>query len=211
MKNGVLVSTLVLSILSWDMLGIKVNCFAMNYLKGVGITVEGTRLNGDLKNASIKNILKDLMETDGFECQVTGDLQGNISITIENLTAEETIHKIMRNRRYDYTMILVEPESPDGRHPAVRELTIYQGDSTVRFAKVPKSLSTVQPEGVKPVPAPAAATPTDNLNESNVASGEVLEELDRELKSLMDEMVAEKKISRKEYDKALKTFSGEDK
>ncbi len=182
------------------------NCFALSYLKKAGIKVEGTRLNGDLKNAPIKNILKDLMESDGFECQVTGDLQGTISITIENLNVEETIQKIMRNRRYDYTMVLVEPESPDGRHPAVRELTIYQGDSTVRFAMVPKSLSTAQPEGVKPVPAPAA-TLTESPSGSNVASEEALEQLDRELKSLMDEMVADKKMSRQEYDEALKTFS----
>ena len=128
------------------------------------------------------------------------------AITIENLTAEETIQKIMRNRRYDYTMVLVESESSDGRHPAVRELTIYQGDDTVRFAKVPKSVSTARPEGVKPVTSPAA-TLTENPSGREVASEEVLEQLDRELKSLMDEMVAEKKMSQQEYDEALKTFS----
>lgn len=202
-------SIVIFSMLFLNSFVADTNCFAISYLKKAGIKVEGSRLNGDLKNTPIKNILKGLMESDGFECQVTGDLQGTISLTIENLTAEETIQKIMRNRRYDYTMVLVESESSDGKHPAVRELTIYQGDSTVRFAKIPKSVSTVQPEAVKPVLAPAA-TLTENPSGSNVASEEALEQLDRELKSLMDEMVAEKKMSRQEYDEALKTFSGED-
>ena len=69
----------IFSILFLNSLFADTNCFALSYLKKAGIKVEGTRLNGDLKDAPIKNILKDLMESDGFECQVTGDLQGTIS------------------------------------------------------------------------------------------------------------------------------------
>ena len=186
------------------------NCFALSYLKKAGIKVEGTRLNGVLKNAPVKGVLKDLISGDGFACQVTGDLQGTVSMTIDNLTVEETLHRVMRNRRYDYTMILAEPGSPDGSDAAIRELTIYQNDKVVRFVKVPKDSVGDKPAGVAPVAKPVVPTSTETSVRTKAATGEELEQLDREINSLMDEMLTEEKMTRQEYDEALKSFSGED-
>lgn len=180
---------------------------------GSMVTWNDNRLTAELKNAPVKGVLKDLMSGEGFACQVTGDLEGTISVIIDNLTVEEAIHKIMRNRRHDYTMILDEPGSPGGRHAAVSEVTIYQGDSTVRFAQVPKGLPAAELQRVEPAPTPipALASPKEPPVRTTRAAEEELEMLDGEIKSLMEEMVVEKKMSRQEYDEALRAINAEEK
>jgi hypothetical protein len=172
------------------------------------VTWNDNRLTAELKNLPVKGVLKDLMSGEGFACQVTGDLEGTISVIIDNLTVEEAIHKILRNRRYDYTMILAEPGSPGGWHSAVSEVTIYQGANTVRFTQVPKGLPAAELKRAEPAPTPtpAFASTKEPPDRTTRATEDELEELDRELKSLMDEMVGEKKMSRQEYDEALRTI-----
>lgn len=180
---------------------------------GSMVTWNDKRLTAELKNLPVKGVLKDLMSGEGFACQVTGNLEGTISVIIDNLTVEEAIHKILRNRRYDYTMILVEPGSPGGWHSAVSELTIYQGANTVRFTQVPKGLPAAELKRVEPAPTPtpALASPKEPPDRTNLATEEDLEELDMEIKSLMDQMMDEKKMSQQEYDEALRTMNAEEK
>lgn len=179
-------------------------------LGGSTVTWNDDRLTAELKNAPVKGVLKDLIAGEGFACQVTGDLQGTVSMTIDRLTVEETLHRVMHNRGYDYTMILSESGSTEGSNVAVRELTIYQSDEMVRFVRVPKDSLGDQSNIVAPVAKPAAPVSAEEPAQTTVATGEELEQLDREIKSLMDEMLTEEKVTRQEYDEALKNFSGED-
>lgn len=184
-----------------------------SHLGGSAVRWSDHRLTAELKNVPVKGLLKDLMESDGAGCQVNGDLQGTISLQIDNLTVEEAIFKIMRNRKYDFTMISAESESSHGQSVSVSELTIYQDGNEVRFVRVPKGERIAQPAPGSPVPPPATAPtppPAEPPARNNLATGEMLEDLDREIKSLMDEMMAEEKISQEEYDEALQTFRGED-
>ncbi len=175
---------------------------------GSMVTWNDNRLTAELKNAPVKGVLKDLMSGEGFVCQVTGDLEGTISVIIDNLTVEEAIHKILRNGRHDYTMLFNEPGSSGGKHAAVSEVTIYLKDNTVRFAQVPKGSPAAELMRVEPAPTPtpAFASPKEPPDRTTRAAEEDLEMLDKEIKSLMDEMVGEKKMSRQEYDEALRTI-----
>ena len=181
-------------------------------LGGSMVTWNDDRLTAELKSAPVKGVLKDLIAGEGFACQVTGDLQGTVSMTIDNLTVEETIQKIMRNRRYDYTLILAEPISTQGGAASVNRLTIYQGSETIRFERLPQGASAVQPERVQPAtPLPAdQATDQKPVRRTDAAAEEMRETLDTEIKTILDNMLSEGKMTQQEYDQALQTFSEED-
>jgi hypothetical protein len=176
---------------------------------GSTVSWNDNRLTVEFNNSPVKGVLKGLMESGGSGCQISGDLQGTINFRIDNLTVEDAILKIMRNNNYDYTIISAEAESPPDPYVSVSELTIYQNDKVVRFVRVPKGEATIQPRRVDPLPIPAAKPPDEQPVPASVAGGEEIEKLDSEIKSLMDEMLTEGKMSQQEYDEALKSISGE--
>lgn len=177
-------------------------------LGGSTVTWNENRLTVALKNAPVKGVLKALMESEGFSCQVEGDLQGTITMSIDNLTVEETVHKILRNRKENYTMILSGTDPSDASHAVLSELAIYQKNEVVRFEKVPKGTLTAEPERVVPAAAPAAQAPPENQGRgTGLATQEMRDEMDTEIKSLLDEMLAEEKMSPQEYEEALRSIS----
>jgi hypothetical protein len=180
-------------------------------LGGSTVSWNGNRLTVALTNAPVKGVLKDLMTSDGYVCQVTGDLPGTVSITLENLTVMQAIRRIMRNQRYDYTMILAEPGSPDAQTAVVTELAIYKDKSVVRLVTVPKNAVAAQPGPVGPPPVPVEPPADKTPVPSTVATEEALKSLDSEIKALMDEALAEEKMSQAEYDQLLQTMSTEKK
>ena len=177
-------------------------------LGGATVTWNENRLTVALKNAPVKGVLKALMESEGFSCQVEGDLQGTITMTIDNLTAEETVHKILRNRKENYTMILSRTDPSDASHAVLSELAIYQKNEVVRFQKVPRGIRAAEPERIAPAAPPAAPVSPENKSRwTDLATQEMLEELDEEIKSFLDEMLAEEKMSPQEYEEALRSIS----
>jgi hypothetical protein len=180
-----------------------------SYLIEPMVQWNGNRLSGMLENASLSSVLKDLIAGRNYGCTVTGSLKGNITIRFENLTAEELIRKIMNNLRYNYSMILTGPEFIAGGIDTVSELTLYQANEMVRFVKVQKRILAPEPKRVAPVSTPEIASPNEQSIPTNHGAEEDLNRLDREIRSIMDEMVTEKKITRKEYEEALQTFRDE--
>ena len=160
------------------------------------------RLNAQLKNVPVKTLLEELMSRVGGACDVSGSLPGAISITIDNLTTAAAIHKIMRHQKYDYTMILTGFESPDSGSDTISELTIYRGDDVIRFIKVPNDSRPVQQAGPETIFTPVAETPAQQP--TLPVAGMELMKLDREIESFIDEMLAEKKLSKQAYDEALR-------
>ena len=129
-------------------------------------------------------------------------------MTIDKMTVEETVHKILHNRNYNYTMILSGTDSPDDSHAVLSELTIYQKNEVVRFEKVPTGILAVEHKRVAPAAQLAAQTPPENQRrQTDLATQEMREELDAEIKSFLDEMLAEEKMSQQEYEEALRTMS----
>lgn len=178
-------------------------------LGGARVSWNDNRLTVMLKDAPVKKVLEELMESEGGGCQVTGDLQGTISMVIDNLTVPQTIHRIMRNRRLDYTMILGAPGLPDGIHAFISELAIYQDDTVVRFVRVADRGLAARPERVEPKPAPVKQRPEKSPVPAAATEGE-MEDIESEIKSIMDEMLADEKMSKPEYDEIMQTFSREE-
>lgn len=175
-------------------------------LGGATVTWNENRLTVVLKNAPVKGVLKGLMESENFACQVEGDFPGTITMTIDDLTVEEAVHKILRNRNYNYTMILSGTDPSDDA--VLSELTIYQKNEEVRFEKVPKGMLAVEPGRVAPAAPPAAQAPPENQDRgTDLATEEMRKELDAEIKSLLEEMLAEEKMSPQEYEEALEAIS----
>lgn len=175
-------------------------------LGGSMVAWTDNRLTVEIENAPVKGVLEDLIESQGFACEVMGDLQGAISMVIDNLTVEEAILKILRNSQYDYTMVISEIESSDGNHAAVIQLTIYQGNDIVRFVRNEKPESSIKPKRdeskIKTLEKPPVKKPVT----INQATGEELEKLDQEIKLFMDEMLSEEKIGKIEYDDAVRAL-----
>jgi hypothetical protein len=194
----------------------------LRYLNEPVVHWNGNRLNGELKNVPVRGLLEDLLRGESYDCAVSGELKGNISISFENMTVEEIIRKIMRSNNYSYTLLTSGPAKPTGADhmAAIMELTIFTGGKTVQFTKVPVSRTTEAARiKTSPAPAPAAAAapaPTTAATAPETAelapaappSGVEIEKLDKEIKAFMDEMLAADKTSREEYETAMNQMPG---
>jgi hypothetical protein len=181
----------------------------LSYLKAPAVKWEDNRLSGELQNVPVRELLADLLRSDGFDCNVSGALQGVINITFDQLTVEEIIRNIMRLKNYNFTLIQTQPESSAaGSFSEVSELTIYQANGLVRFSKVP--LSERAPDTIHPVirSSTVAKITTGHADRPLQSTVRDTRDIDREIRAFMDEMLANGKISRAAYDKALTDMDG---
>lgn len=175
------------------------------YLKAPAVSWNGNRLSGKLENIPIGKLLEDLIKGGDFDCDVSGQLNGNISVRFENLTVEEFIRKIMRNKNFNYTILSSPSASETKEYSGIRKLTIYQGDDTISFTRVPHRFNK-QKATVKAIRTPTRATPQKPAaGKRPQSAGNIAEDkkkLDQEINQLMEDMLKSKKISPEEYEKA---------
>lgn len=168
------------------------------YLKAPMVHWEENRLTGELKNIPVSKLLKDLISNGNFDCKISGQLPGSISIRFENLTTEEIIHKIMRSNNYSYTLLSTSAETE--KYSNITMLTIYQGDNVISFNRVPYRN---QPALTASVPSPAKKTDKRKAAPPDVDYAKGIKKLDQDIKGFLDEMLAANEMSREEYEKAL--------
>ncbi|RJQ80845.1 MAG: hypothetical protein C4519_09435 [Desulfobacteraceae bacterium] len=173
------------------------------YLTEPGVKWNNGRLSGELKDVPVSGVLRDLLQGRDFGCTVSGVLPGNISLRFENITSEELIRKIIRNNRYNYTLIVGGADSANGGVAAVSELTIYQGEAIVRFTRVPARIERpLRQSSMTGEPSFNYANDNQAVQTSKAPPADI-EQLDQEIKSFIDQMLASGKISREEYQQIL--------
>ena len=186
------------------------------------------RLEGEIKNAPVKNLITELLQragTKGTNWEVIGNLKGNINISFNNLTINESIKKVMRLNRFNYALIFDEWQSQGSKHfHRIKELTIYQEDQAIRFYRTSKQIQasreinserTRKPATSKPtvvLPAsPAAAKPKTQGTRPAEATSEEIAAMDKELQTIADEMLADEIITQEEYDALMEEIEAEKK
>lgn len=178
------------------------------YLKSSGVRWENQVLHGEVKNVPVARLIEDLMRDEHFDCSASGALPGTISMRFDGLTVEESIRKIMRTNHYSFSLVLHPASAGNDADPQqVHELRIYQGIDVVRFAK------TQRPAASRPAIAAAAAPPV--MGPRPAATGRAAkaltdaaatdrQQLDREIILLMEELLSQQKVTREEYDQAMR-------
>jgi len=186
------------------------------YLSGPTVKWEGNRLVGDLRNVPVRGLLEELLQTEGVKWEVEGDLNGQVSVSFDDLTLEESIRKVLKSNRYSYTLIQSLPDPPDPSSPSIiNRLTVYQDDKMTRFWRTdqklgpsPKNLST--PKTVYPANSPPV-TVADGAPRHQVpplpvmpeVAPEDLERVDKEIKEFLSDLLKERQISAQEYEKMM--------
>ncbi len=186
---------------------------AYRFLKEPAVKWDVSRLTGEVKNAPVINLITEILQKEGSNWQVIGKLTGTISISFDHLTINDSIKKIMRISRYNYALVFEEQEPADSiSSHLIKELTIYQGDRRIRFSRTatqpPAPGKKIFKKTPKPVsgritaasPAkPTAQKPKIPNTRQSEPTREEIAEFDREMKAAADELLAEKKITLKEY------------
>lgn len=174
------------------------------YLKSPMVQRTEDRLTGELKNIPIGGLLEELIKNKQFDCAVKGQLKGVTSISFENLTVDEIIRKILRNNNYNYT-ILSNPEVADiDSTSGINVLTIYQGDTIVRFSRI-ASRTTADRKQISQPNAPQTIKGANDrkIAESDKRYSEEITKLDVEIRGFLDDMLDTRKMSKEEYQKAM--------
>lgn len=165
------------------------------YLKAPMVQWDGNQLTGELTNVPVNNLLAELISSKDFDCDVSGQIQGSISIRFDDLTVEEIIQKVMRSGHFNYTL-LSAPASTE-----IEKLTIYQGDSIISFNRVPSRSGTTVRSAIA---LPAKKTPkSSRATKSDAGYAEGIKKLNGEIKDFLDDMLESKELSKEEYEKAL--------
>ncbi len=66
---------------------------------------ENERLTGEVKNVPIKSLIEELLRKEGFQWAVKGNLTGQISMSFDHLSVEQSIRKIMRVNNFDHVPV----------------------------------------------------------------------------------------------------------
>ena len=197
------------------------------YLSPPAVTWQGDLISGDLKSVPVQGLVEDLLRSEGYEWDVDGQLQGQISISFDALTSAESIRRILKRSDVNFAMILSDAEpSGSGAGADIEELTIYQKDGYVRFSRTsrkitasdeprqmptipePRFTATQRPPNANPQPIaptkqtlitepPKAVRPADIIAEERAM-------MERDFKAMFDEKLAEKEITEEEYRKFMK-------
>ena len=186
------------------------------------------RLKGEVKNAPVKNLIVELLQktdTKGTHWEVIGNLKGSISVSFDDLTIDESLKKIMRLNRFNYTVIFDERQ-PQDTHDfhRINELAIYQEDHIVRFSRTAKQKPSARmtssrgtnnainrgPTTRLPVPTPADKPKIRKSPRSEPTKNEIAA-FNKEMRAIAEELLAEEKISQEEYKKLIKNIESEKK
>jgi hypothetical protein len=186
---------------------------AYRFLKEPAVKWTDARLTGEVKNAPVISLITELLQKAGSNWEVIGNLEGSISISFDNLTINDSIKKIMRLNHFNYALIFDERQPQDSKSShLIKELTIYQGNQRIRFSRTAKQAPAPGKKNFKEVRKPVtgkiaaawpAKPPAEKSKIPNTQRPEPTEEemtqIDKELRAFADEMLAEKKITLKEY------------
>ena len=105
------------------------------YLAAPAVKWENNRLTGQVKNAPIKSLLTELLQKQGYQWEIRGNLSGKIGLSFDNMTIEESIRKIMRLGQYNYALLHSSPAlSENSSAPTIKELTISANSSLLGLA-----------------------------------------------------------------------------
>lgn len=196
------------------------------FLKEPAIKWNDERLKGEVKNAPVKNLITELLQRTGTKdtsWEVNGNLEGNISISFDNLTIDESIKKIMRHNRFNYTLIFDERQPRDAKSfQRIKELAIYQKDQTIRFSRTARQIPSSTVKSYPGTSKPVTGKPADPLSAVPLAAKSIvrntprsepikeeIEGIDEEMRAIADELLAEEKISQEEYDAMIREIEAE--
>ena len=196
---------------------------AYRFLKEPAVKWNDERLTGEVKKAPVKNLISELLWMEGYNWEVIGKLEGKISISFDHLTISESINKIMRIGRYNYTLILEEQEPIDSKSAQhIKELTIYQKDQRIRFSRAQKQFDEPKKEKLEKAPNPGTPKTVAALPAKPVAKKPIIRNtpqskptreemaaIDKEMRAFADEMLAEKKITQEEYNELIRGIEAE--
>ena len=194
------------------------------YLRAPAVSWQDGRISGEVRNAPVQGLVEDLLRSGGYEWYVDGKLPGQISITFDGLTPAESVHKIMKQSDFNFAMIRAGAETTDGGVDMdIAQLTVYQPNGYVRFKRTAQKTTAVNSNSTRINPTVpltrAAATKRSTQVKAPAAqpvrvapkatrpepppktelTPEELAKMDKELKAVLDEMLAAKQISEEEY------------
>ena len=197
------------------------------YLRPPAVIWQDDLIRGELKNVPVQGLVEDLLRAEGYEWDIDGNLEGQISITFDGLTVAESIRRILKRSDVNFAMIqsIADP-SESGAGTDIEELTIYQKDGYVRFSRTSRKITATnnpsmmpaiplahsdanqRPPKVNPQPlAPTKQTIKTEPPKPFEPADMTAEEraiMERDLKAMFDEMLANKEITKEEYRKLTK-------
>lgn len=187
--------------------------------KNYQVQFEGGRLTGELKNVAVKGLLEEILQTDGFRWEVKGELNGNISISFAQLTVEQCIKKIMRLSHFSYALVLGGEQSPSPSSTIpiyIKELIIYKNDNIIRFSRTQQKGLARQNIKIEEKPMPekdvAISSHPKSLSKEKKHRKKPsrkykveFEGTSQDLKTFVNELLIENRISPDEYEKIMKS------
>jgi hypothetical protein len=179
-------------------------------VKHSGLRWEREHLEGELRNVSVEDLLREISLMGGFELEMKGKANQTIDISFQRLTLHEGIKKLMRSAALNYA-IEWDPDESN----TIRKLIVYpKGGADSR------RLSPVLPEPrqgrvEEPIPAveiEESETLQEPQDPPSNREREVEDEAEKEkafegsredLESYVDQLVKDEKIDKEEYQKIL--------
>jgi hypothetical protein len=190
--------------------------------KNYQVQIEGGRLTGELKNVAVKGLLVEFLQTVGFRWVVKAELNDAISISFAQLTVEQCIKKIMRLSHFSYALVLDGEQSPSSTKPIyIKELIIYKNDNIIRFSRTQQKGLARQNIKIEEKPMPekdvAISSHPKSLSKEKKHRKRPsrkykveFEGTSQDLKTFVNELLIENRISPDEYEKIMKSKVGQE-
>jgi hypothetical protein len=165
--------------------------------------------------------LEELSWKEGFQLEIFGDLDQQVDISFDHLTLEQSIKKIMRLTNLSYVMISdVEGQSEDKALYRLSKLIVCQKDKKARPSRTHRTPPARKKRSVEKKPSPddeeeAISSPPEPSGaprqrpKATPRKSEVeFEGFPEDLKSYVEEMSREGRISPEEYKMILEKIEG---
>ncbi len=100
---------------------------------GLGVQLNGDCLSGTVTQVPLGRLMLELLERDGSRWNATEDLGQPISVSLDGLTIEQGVQKVMRLSGLNYALIWQhQPEAPS-RKDRIKKVAVYDQGAVVWF------------------------------------------------------------------------------
>jgi hypothetical protein len=164
----------------------------------------------NFSGVTIRAILEELSSEEGFELLILGDVEQNVSLALDDMTLEESIHKLMRATNLDYLIVFEKTGSKKRDDFRIETLIVYEKAGGRSRGPAPERLETrieTEPNRPEPLDYGQAPGPAGQRRlEGGGQTGSEFEGDPEQIKDYLQNLAKDGKISPQEYEDILESM-----
>jgi len=181
------------------------------YLRPPAVQFNNGKLSGELSHVPLKDLIYELLRKEGALWEIQGELRGQVSVSLDNLTIAQSIRKVLHSNNLNHVVIMDGTGSKGIDIPMrIMELIVFPDEEEVRFNRTLLTVNKENPAlsyGGPSLPtlgnrSKVEVEPTVEITSRPIPDGN-FDESYKAMKNFLERLLEEKQINSEEYNSLM--------